>query len=79
VGNGIFFFKIYEIEAWSDLTELGVFLEELADLIFISLLVDLISAVKFLHIVHHAEDTIDLLLVLNPSLLRTAQVNSFIH
>jgi hypothetical protein len=52
--NSIFLFKLLEIEAWSDLTKLSIFLEQFADLCFVGGLIDFVSTIKFLDVVHES-------------------------
>lgn len=71
--------EVGEAEVRRDLAELVVLLEQLADLRLVGRLVDLVRAVELLHVVHQPQQAVDLLLVLQPRLLRTAQMDRLVH
>ena len=77
--NGIFLLEFFQLVAWGDLAELVIFLKQFANLVFIGLLINLVSAVKLFHIVHHPKDAVDLFFVLDSGLLRAAEMNGFVH
>jgi hypothetical protein len=75
----IFFLEFLQVEVGSDLTELVVFLKKLCDLGLVGLLIDLVSTVEFLDVVHQSQNAVYLLLVLEASLLMAAQVHRLLH
>lgn len=79
VGDVVLFFEILEIEIGSDLTEFAILLEELGDLSFVGGLVDLVSTVKFLDVVHQSKKTVDLLFIFKAGPFLAAQLHGLLH
>lgn len=77
--DGVLLLKISQSEIRRDLAKLVVFFQQFGDLSFIGGLVDLIGAVELLHVVHESQQAVDLLLVLESCLLRTAKVHCLVH
>ena len=64
LGDGISALEVSEVKSCGDLTELVVLFQQLSNFLFVGGLVDLVSTVKFLHIVHHPQNHVDLLFIL---------------
>ena len=71
--------EVCQFEVRRDLAELVVLFEQFGDLGLVGALVDLVGAVELLDVVHQAQDAVDLLLVLEPRLLGTGQVDRLVH
>lgn len=79
VGDGVFFDEVLQVVVGGDLAELVVLFEELGDLALVGVLIDFIGGVELLDEVHHPEDAVDLLFVLDLGPLRAAQLHALIH
>ena len=77
--DGVFLLEVCQFEVGRDLAELIVLFEQFGDFCLVGALVDLVGAVELLDVVHQAQDAVDLLLVLEPRLLGTGQVDRLVH
>ena len=75
----VLFNVFVQIEIWNDLTESGVLLEELRDFGFVSTLIDLIRAIKFLYEVHHSQDAVKLFVIFHFRFVVARQLHSLVH
>ena len=64
LGDGVSALEFSQVKPCSDLTEFVVLFQQLSNFLFVGGLVDLVSTVKFLHIVHHPQNHVDLLFIL---------------
>ena len=76
LGDGVSALEVSQVKPCSDLTELVVLFQQLGDFLLVGGLVDLVSAVKFLHIVHHPQNHVNLLFILQFGPLAAAQPNA---
>ena len=62
--NGVSLLVLCQVEVGNDLAELVVLLQQFGDFCLVDVLVDLVSRVKLLDVVHHPQQDVDLLLIL---------------